>query len=141
MTVSGGAERACISADTDVLPWRERREVLLFFPSPSFAPIFFQLFPDMALWKVLGEPPWAKSDMGGVVGGVIGSTPGVEFGLLSSVTRSASLRSVAVEIGRWDMRLIPSSGRKAFLGDWLASSPEKLVSLEIRSRDRPCLDS
>lgn len=36
-----------ISAE-DVLLGCVRREDLLFLPNPSFAPIFFQLFPDMA---------------------------------------------------------------------------------------------
>lgn len=88
-----------ISAE-DVLLGCVRREDLLFLPRPSFAPIFFQLFPEIALWKVLGDPPDTKSDVGGVVGGVNGSMPGVEFGLLpSSVTSSISLRS-EVDIGR-----------------------------------------
>ena len=99
--MGSGAEMPCMSAETDVLPCVvARRKGLLFLPIPSFAPIFFQLLPDIAFWKVLGEPPDAKSGMDGVVGGVIGSTPGVEFGLLSSVTRSASLSSVAMEMGR-----------------------------------------
>lgn len=91
----------CMSPEKDVLPCvNARRGVLLFLYIPSFAPIFFQLLPDIAFWNVLGEPPEAKSDIGGVVGGVRGSTPRVEFGLLSSVTNSVSLNSVEVEIGR-----------------------------------------
>lgn len=47
----------------------------LFFPKPSFAPIFFQPLACMALEIPLGEVPKVQSALGGVVGGVMGSFP------------------------------------------------------------------
>jgi hypothetical protein len=45
--------------------------------SPSLAPIFFHplLCALMARWRLLGDVLKAQSDVGGVVGGVIGSFP------------------------------------------------------------------
>jgi hypothetical protein len=50
----------------------------LFLLSPSFCPIFFQpvLCALMARWRVPGEALKPQSEVGGVVGGVMGSSRG-----------------------------------------------------------------
>lgn len=91
-----------------------RRVDLLFFVNPNFAPIFFQLFPEIARCKVLGEVLYVKSEVGGVVGGVMGSAEGVEFGLpLSSVIISTSTVSIEAVVERLPAPLRPmnNSGR------------------------------
>lgn len=91
-----------------------RRMDLLFLVKPSFAPILFQLCPDIALCKVLGDVLRAKSEVGGVVGGVMGSASGVEFGLPLSSVKSISAVSIEPEVERLPtppLRPIIKSGR------------------------------
>jgi hypothetical protein len=113
---------------------------------PSFAPTFFQplLCELMAFWRLPGEVPKAQSDIGGVVGGVIGSfAVGDGVFALSSVSplRSAgSLDDEAELLGSLVHGML-SIGRKPILGDPLESSVFGESSLVTRCRDRICLAS
>jgi hypothetical protein len=122
----------------------ERRMDRFFRFNPSLAPIFFQLLPEIARCNPLGEVLNVKSDDGGVVGGVTGSSPGVEFGLLlSSVTKSPSACSEAmIDDERLCMLLRArlSKGRNVFLGECEDSS-ENEDSLGTLSRDLLCFPS
>lgn len=113
---------------------------LLFLVKPNFAPILFQLCPDIALCKVLGDVLRVKSEVGGVVGGVIGSIPKVEFGLPLSSVKSISAVSIELEVERLPAppRPMINSGRYDALGDWLASSAG-VKSLVNRRCVRPSL--
>lgn len=116
----------------------------LFLFNPSLALIFFQLLPVIARCSPLGEVLNVKSEDGGVVGGVTGSAPGAEFGLLlSSVTRSASGPSEAIidDDRLWMLlRARVSRGRNVFLGECEPSSGEN-KSLGTLSRDLLCRPS
>jgi hypothetical protein len=68
------------------------RRPLALRPNPSFSPTFFQplLCAATARWKPPGEAVKPHSEVGGVVGGVMGSMDGGEFPSLSSVKPSDS---------------------------------------------------
>lgn len=119
-----------------------------FLPRPSFAPIFFQLllWAVMARWKLPGDVLNAQSEVGGVVGGVIGSCPPVGDGVfaLSSVSpssRSAGSLDDEAELLGSPAQAILSIGKKPDFGDRLESSEVDEGSLWSRSRDRTCLGS
>jgi hypothetical protein len=100
-----------------------------------------------ALMALCRPPPGdvlnPQSEVGGVVGGVIGSFPvGDGVFALSSVSppmRSpASLYDEAELLGSLVHGML-SRGKKPVLGDRLESSELEDTSLEARSRDRLCL--
>lgn len=140
---SGGGMSALLLAE-GMFVGCERRIDRLFLFNPNLAPIFFQLLPEIARCSPLGDVLNVKSDDGGVVGGVTGSTPGVEFGLLlSSVNKSASAASDAMmDDDRLCMllRARVSKGRNVFLGECEFSSGDR-SSLGILSRDLLCRTS
>ncbi len=120
------------------LEWPRLLRPILF--RPSFAPIFFQ--PPLCWPKALALN--AQSDMGGVVGGVMGSFP-VGDGVLTlpsvSPPRSAaSLVDEAELLGSLVQGML-SMGRKPIFGDRLDSSELDEKSLGIRRRERACLAS
>lgn len=83
-----------------------RRVDLLFLVKPNFAPIFFQLFPEIARCNVLGDVLYVKSEVGGVVGGVIGSAEDECGLLLSSVIMSTSTVSIEAVVDRFPAPLL-----------------------------------
>lgn len=114
----------------------------LFDLSPSFSLILFQpvLCALIARWSVPGEALNAQSEVGGVVGGVMGSSRGDPMLSVSSVKPSSG-ESTDGEPEWWpeSPRWSPKSGKKLVFGDRLASSrlPEA-ESCEICSFVRPC---
>lgn len=108
----------------DVWECRWKRALL----KPSFAPTFFQplLWADIARCRLPGDVLKVHSDVGGVVGGVMGSMPGGEGAEPSlssdSPTRSAASVDADGERVPPTLREMFSCGRKDVFGDLLCSS-------------------
>lgn len=124
--------------------WPRLLRLILF--RPSFAPTFFHplLCALRALWSPAGDVWNAQSEVGGVVGGVIGSFS-VEGGVLPLSSESptawsaVSLDDEAEPLGSLVHGML-SMGRKPVLDDRLDSSElDDEDSLGFQSRDSPCL--
>lgn len=143
LVVGSGGGMSALVLEGMLVGCERRMDRFLRF-NPSLAPIFFQLLPEIARCRPLGEVLNVKSDDGGVVGGVTGSAPGVEFGLLlSSATKSPSACSDAMmDEDRLCilLRARLSKGRNVFLGECEDSS-ENEDSLGTLNRDLLCRPS